>query len=393
MDTYKNSDISNKYKVSLPTVKRWIENALEGLNDLKLESVRGKYRVIKSVHNDSIMDKLQEQGLIYRNKSTYSKVSVSEKFYEVFSEENELEIIYNLQNRLEVPLKFTYMNGGAKIWEKIAKNGTKTGVSKAFHTTPKLLEMVLPYVESISDKRKINLIDLGPGDAVNSKAFLGHLNETGLLSSYTAVDISQEMLDIARNNVQKWYSNVNYREFVVDYENDNIGDVSRKIHQDSEINIIMLIGNSVGNVQDTIKLFKNLEFGLENNDLLVFSNRLDGYNELTSWGHLTTENERHLFIPKLLGIDTTKSKFILQYSDKRKSRTASLALDQDYIIRFKSAEVTLNKGDEILVWHHKMSTKSDLENIFELCHLEQTAYLTTPDLSHYICCCKKISNS
>jgi SAM-dependent methyltransferase len=390
MKTYKNIEISKKFKVSLPTVNRWIENAIEEKNLLKLEIVRGKHRIIQNSHNDDIMNQLQEAGLINKNKVFVSTVKPEAEFYKVFSDEQVYDIISNLKNRRDIPLKYTYMNGGANIWAKISNGDPTSDLSKAFLVTPDLLKMLQEFLVSVGKDKKFNIIDLGPGNGINTKGLIDFLDKSNLLNKYIAVDISKEMLGFAKSNMQKWFPKINYEECILDFESSSFSQITRENKSKDIINIILLIGNTFGNVQDEIRLFKNLEYSLEQDDLLIFSNRLEGHNELTNWEHIAGNNERHVFIPKLLGIDVEKSQFLLQYSDKIKSRTASLVLDKDYVIEFNNGnQVSLYKNDEIMVWHHKMTSRQDLNSILQLCDLEMACYATSPDMSHYICACKR----
>jgi Histidine-specific methyltransferase, SAM-dependent len=390
MKTYKNIEISKKFKVSLPTVNRWIENSLEGKNLLKLEIIKDKHRIIQNSHNDDIMNQLQEAGVINKNKVFVSTVKPEDEFYKVFSEDQVYDIISNLKNRKDIPLKYTYMNGGASIWAKISNGDPTTDLSKAFLVTPELLKMLQEYLISVGVNKKFNIIDLGPGNGVNTKRLVSFLNKNNILNKYLAVDISKEMLGFVRSNMQKWFPKVKYGEFILDFESSDLAPLTRREKDSDVINLILLIGNTFGNVQDEIRLFKNLEFSLEEEDLLIFSNRLEGHNELTNWEHIAGNNERHIFIPKLLGINVEKSRFLLQYSDKIKSRVASIVLDRDYVIEFNNGDqVNLHKNDEIMVWHHKMTSKQDLNSILQLCDLEIACYATSPDMSHYICACKR----
>ncbi|MEM1312627.1 MAG: hypothetical protein AAGF07_04145 [Patescibacteria group bacterium] len=119
MEVFNNSEIAKEYNVSLTSVRRWINSALEGKNNLKIGVVNEKHKILKTSQNKEILANLSEYGRIYIPDSVPSRVQVNDEFYKIFSESQQREILSNLSERKQIPLKFTYINGGAKIWSEI----------------------------------------------------------------------------------------------------------------------------------------------------------------------------------------------------------------------------------------------------------------------------------
>jgi predicted DNA-binding protein YlxM (UPF0122 family) len=168
MNTYKNVEIAEEFNISKAAVTRWIENALEGKNNLQLSRLNNKVQVIKNEHNRAELKKLSIDGLIFKNKAEYAETSPTKHFYDTFSENQVIEIINNLKNKKEIPIKFSYLDGGAKIWESLSESASVSGVSTAFTVTPHLLDLSYQHILSrLEEGQKVNIIELGAGDCTN----------------------------------------------------------------------------------------------------------------------------------------------------------------------------------------------------------------------------------
>ncbi len=85
--------------------------------------------------------------------------------------------------------KYSYING-AIDFVKFTRNPNYI----AYNGEMKLLKLIAPTISSLQE---INVYDLGPGDGNKAKYLLNRLNN---VSKYIGIDISQNMLDIARLN-------------------------------------------------------------------------------------------------------------------------------------------------------------------------------------------------
>ena len=78
----------------------------------------------------------------------------------------------------------------------------------------------------LADSTKINLIDIGPGNALPVKGLLQHLLNTGKLHRYIAVDISESMLHIAERNIKAWFGDqVKFEGYVKDITYERFDDL------------------------------------------------------------------------------------------------------------------------------------------------------------------------
>jgi transposase len=63
MHAYQNTEIANKYNVSTMTVRRWIDQARSGKNNLQLDkNSPGNPKIIKNSHNQEELLKLKQRS-------------------------------------------------------------------------------------------------------------------------------------------------------------------------------------------------------------------------------------------------------------------------------------------------------------------------------------------
>ncbi|MEM1312628.1 MAG: L-histidine N(alpha)-methyltransferase, partial [Patescibacteria group bacterium] len=209
-----------------------------------------------------------------------------------------------------------------------------------FMATPELLKMVKHFIKQFGSNKKFNLIDLGPGNSYHTKILIDHFVGQDCMGKCVSVDISKEMLSIAQESIKKDFPTVEQASFILDYEVDDLGKIAREVKTPDSVNVILLIGSTFGNLSDETILLKNVANSLENNDLFLFTNRLDRHDNL-KWNHLKSNNKRYLFIPELLGIDTSKSQYSLHFDIEDGFRKASIALEKSYQISSNYTDIFL----------------------------------------------------
>ena len=103
MNIYKNSEVSKKFGVSPSTVSLWIQNSLDGKNNLFLvESKANKPKIAKTQGNDDIMMNLKQNGNKYKPLRSSNKLQPKKSFYEVFDKKSIFEIINSMEFSLNV---------------------------------------------------------------------------------------------------------------------------------------------------------------------------------------------------------------------------------------------------------------------------------------------------
>lgn len=389
MSYYKNVEIAREYNVSSTTVGYWIENALNEKNNLQVEKVDKKFRVVKSEHNRSVMFQLQDEGLKHKSSSSFTRIQPSEKFFSIFNHKEIVEIINNLKVRHEIPLKFTYYDIGADLWNQASNDQVYITKSR----TESLLEESFYNLEyKTRSYSKINIVDVGPGNGIPLKYLLERFNEKGKLNKYTAIDISTGIIKLSVENVKSWFPKLNIQSATCDVEKDDFAEaLFHNKQSDSEINVVFFVGDQYGNMIDRLEVLRNIRESLDEVDVVVISNKLESEPAKTQFNHLVNNKafmESLFWIPKELGLDISQLEYFAKYDSRQSSRLIGFKMNKEYEISFTINNTTkvakLYKDQELILWRHHMSSVDSLYNEVKDSDMSVIQLLTERNRSHIL---------
>lgn len=378
---FKHSELANEYHVSLKTVHNWIDAARQSKLDLKLHEVNGRTYVANTTANLVILERLASKGQKYRNNLHHKVVTPKPEFYELYTRRQMLDIISNLTIHHEIPRQYNYMDGGASNWNRYAE-------SLMQEPTPNLLKCTIELIDSnlrdidrlIGSAKKVNLIDLGPGNAVPVRGLLEHLRSAGKLNRYIAIDISESMLDIVRDNIAEWFGDeVHYEGHVKDitYErfDDILVDDMLGPDADDTINLVLFLGATPMNFRAPYDSLKAIRRSLGQRDLLIYSDKPDTeidrryFNFNPESDSVSVLSPNHRFIFDLLNIDESLYGVEMGFNEQKRIRYIRVRLKTALTIDFKfengERKVALQKGDTILLWRAWHQTTFELISDFE----------------------------
>jgi uncharacterized SAM-dependent methyltransferase len=353
MQSYTQAQVAKKYNVSRATVNRWVDLAISGKYNLQLDHSAKAVRILDNAHNEVELAMLSEAAIKYKS-GNLKQVQVSDEFYQIFDEDSVLEIFNDLLYRNQVNSKFTYINGGAMYWDAFYNNGTI--ISKSIDS---LLDNSLEdiyYYSSLNPK--INVIDLGPGNGYPVKKLITSIVKKRLLHSYTALDISKEIIEITKANIRSWFPKLKINSYIKDLEYGKIGNIFFENKQKGETNLVLHLGNTLCNYEDRIQVLKNIAFGMAPNDLLILSFTLDQENNKTSLNYVKNEeaDNQDFWLTKAVGIDLDQCEIKLEYNPILNCKTKYMILDKDYEIEYRLGKrqeiLNLQKGQIITTWRH-----------------------------------------
>ena len=121
MKYFKNTELAKLYHVSEKSVRNWIDAVEIGKLDLDLFDQKGKFYIANTTKNTRTIEALVEKGKKYKNKRGFRSLSPTDEFYEMYSPKQILHIISNLSIQHELPVQYTYIDGGADYWDQYAK--------------------------------------------------------------------------------------------------------------------------------------------------------------------------------------------------------------------------------------------------------------------------------
>ncbi|MEI6728143.1 MAG: hypothetical protein WCK98_00710 [bacterium] len=375
MNIYKNSEVSKKFGVSPSTVSLWVQNSLDGKNNLFLvASASNKPKIAKTQGNDDIMLNLKHSGNKYKPLRSSNKLQPKKSFYEVFDNKAIFEIINSMESFNEIPHKYTYFNKGALAWSEYVKRSITQNLINTVTNTTELMSVAHKYIDSHLNKgEKINIFDIGMGEVTPIKPFLENINNNATLKNYIGVDISPEMIKIGKENLSKWFgADFNSSFFVRDINRDSMQDIAfeakNKATGEGIRNVFLFLETTIENQRDYDQTLFNLKDSMSKGDILLIMQSLDtiesrAYFDL--WNKQSPANpklpDQVAWIPEILNLNQTAYEAVFDYNETEKARYIKLRLSQDTEFEFEfegfSKKVYFTKGSEITVWrhlHHKL---------------------------------------
>lgn len=377
MKYFKNTELAKLYNVSEKSVRNWIHAASEGKLDLQLYTFEGKSYVANISKNTLVIADLVKKGQKYKNRRGYREIVPTSKFYNTYSSKQIFDIISSLTIHRELPLKYSYVDGGAEYWDKYAQRLLNESTPNMLTSTVDLLALNLDDLDRLIGNRKyVNVVDLGPGNSLPVKQLLSHLFENKKLKRYIALDISKEMLEISRRNVKTWFGDdFNFEGYVrdINYErfDDLFADDYTVDEEDVPLNLVLLLGGTLCNLRSPAQALQAINNSLGLDDLFIYSTKLDTPNARRYFDfNISSESQeltpRHKLALDMLNIDRSLYE-VEQFFDKDKvARFISIKLKMALSIQFNLSKgtrlVRLNKDDSILLWRYWHQTAMDIIN-------------------------------
>ena len=390
---FKHIDFAKKFHVSLRTVHNWIEAAALGKLELDLHTEGGKTYVANTAKNLALIATLTESRRKFRNTKANKTISPKPEFYTVFNERQIHDIATNLEIHQEIPRQYNYFNGGADHWDAYAEKLVKEDVPNLINSTIRLLASSQGYIDDLlANYKRVNIIDIGVGNAYPVKNLLTHLLTQKKLSRYIALDISPNILNIAQNNIEHWFGDkVAFEAHELDINYDRFSDLliseySRKDAAET-VNLVLLLGGTLSNMRTPDAGYKIIHDSMGIRDILIHTTKLDTEATRSYFDFNLNPGETrlaaiHSLVVDLLNIEKSFYDVEMGYDAIHKQRFERIRLNValSIKIKFKNGEhtVDLNKGDTILTWRGLQQAADDVyhqlaRNDFYLLHSSQTA--------------------
>ncbi|NTW89595.1 MAG: L-histidine N(alpha)-methyltransferase [Candidatus Moranbacteria bacterium] len=268
------------------------------------------------------------------------------------NENQELELLSALDSRAVSPLKFAYVGDGYRRWIEIAE---KSRSEHSIQFEENLLKTEsLPYMlrEVDSDVDTVNIVDFGCGDGIPMIPVLEFLR-TKATVRYIPVDISPKMLDEAEKNLTERFPDVQIIKVLFDFEKGEILEQILKLTKEKRTkNYFFLLGNTLGNFENTEKILTDIKLSMFPNDTLIIGNQIS--NLLASQKFIEyyrTEEVFNLVSATLKGYDMDCSfeEYSVRWNRNLKQIEMVLTMNSDKAINIAGHRVEFEKGEEILL--------------------------------------------
>ena len=179
----------------------------------------------------------------------------------------EAELVTAIQGRGEVPLKFAYLGEGAENWDKIAQERTEGGGINS--AEGRLLnKRINDFLSTLDTSNGVNLVDIGCGNGYPAYPIIEELKKRNIRITYVPMDISNEMLDLAVNNVSKDFD-IKSKPIQMDFELGQFSDVMYEIKQNGAVNLMLFLGSTLGNHSDLTRVLSNFRDSMTSRDYLI----------------------------------------------------------------------------------------------------------------------------
>jgi len=380
MKYFKNTELAKLYHVSEKSVRNWIAAAQERKLALELYEEGGKAHIANTTKNIVIIEKLVDKGKKYKNSRGKQIVTPTKKFYETYNQRQILQIISNMVVHKEIPLQYGYLDGGAEGWAEYTARLDDEPLPNILMRTRELLDTMVSNIDHfVEPSKKINIIDLGPGNGLPIKGMLEKLIAADRLNRYVAIDISPEMLQIVERNMREWFGDKIRCELVVrDFSSERFDDTTLDGYIDNtgggEVNLVCLLGGTLCNFRSSSQVLQTINASLGIDDLLIYSGYLDTphtrrYFDFNAPGEARRLPANQKVVPDLLGIDEDSYEVMSSFSEERSCRFTTVRPKMDLLINFSLAngapQIELRKNDSILTWRHLHYGAVELINLFD----------------------------
>jgi uncharacterized SAM-dependent methyltransferase len=366
MHYYKNTELADIYGVSRRTATNWIEQTKSGRLDLELYEYNDKAYIARTPKNQVLITSLVRERRKFLNTRSLRVVRPLPRFYEVYGEKHILEIISELDRYKEIPLQFSYLGDGASVWDAYAHQMSTSTFPNSLTGAIKLLNNNIQNLDmALEEYDHINIIDVGVGNALPSKDIIAHLLDSGKLKRYVAIDISREMLTIAKKNIKQWFKGkVAFEGYVRDISTEPFTDliVEAPKPEDKTINLVMLLGGTLANFRSPQDVLKVICKSMGRNDIFAYTLKLDskttreqhfGFYKVPFTHSSQLTPARHQLILDLLGVDEGQYSIETGYDKTKRARYMQIRLKHAMTIEFELSQgmwqLEFNKDDTILL--------------------------------------------
>src|SRR4030042_3375497 len=189
----------------------------------------------------------------------------------MFSHSQKSELITAIKGRGEIPLKFVYISkAGTERWDKIAKIRSRENVRGINSIEGHLLNAkVSDFLNSFKKLEKLNIIDIGPGNGYPVMPLLHPLKKLGVQFRYVPVDISDEMINLAVENIKIEFPDIEIKTVHLDFELGNFAEETYKLREGGFQNLMLFLGSTLGNQSDRSRVLTNFRDSMTSDDFLI----------------------------------------------------------------------------------------------------------------------------
>jgi uncharacterized SAM-dependent methyltransferase len=399
MKYFKHTELARLYHVSEKSVRNWVQAAQDGKLKLHLHEENGRPYIANVTKNIAIIEDLVKKGKKYKNTRGAKALTPKKEFYELYTHKQILDIISNITVHHETPLQYGYMDGGADDWDRYTKRLHKEHGSNLLHCTTKLIDSTANYIDGImADHPEVNVVDLGPGNAIPIRPTLERLLKQKRLGRYIGIDISKDMVSFADANIKQWFGErVQFEPHVRDISFERFNDLlADGFSHGGTANMVFLLGATLANFRAPEQVLQTINNSLGPDDVFLCAGYLDSPTARRYFDYRTSFTQKvpaqDGLILHLLNVDESLYDVEQIFDEKERARSISVKPKLDLSIRFDLPHGTrfieLRKGDPILLWRHRHYNLPALIKLFDKSGFEIVQATKSQDQDYYLLAAK-----
>lgn len=394
MKYYKNTELANLLHVSEKAVRNWIDATQQGKLNLELHEEGGRFYIANTTQNLRIVEDIVEDRKKYTNSRGHKVITPSKYFYELFNSSEIADIMLNIDVRNQVPLQYTYFDGGANEWANYVQRMLQNPMPSSPRNTIELLQKARTYIDSIIEGRKyVNIIDLGVGDGSPIREFIGYLLEKGIKVHYIGIDLSQEIITIARRNLEKWFGDsITFEAHKRDINHELFRDLTVEdlynVGEYRPLNIVLFLGGTLANLRQPDHVLQGINNSMGRDDILISSLKIDSEASRRYFHDNKGGLSPHGLVLDLLNIDESLYDVEQFYDEQKRARFIQARLKVDLSLSFaldnSEKVISLKKGQAIIVWRADHRSVVEIINLLDYNGFDLLNAATIPDKSYLL---------
>jgi L-histidine N-alpha-methyltransferase len=304
-------------------------------------------------------------------------VSPSAEFYRTYTSGQVAAVVAAIEERGEFPYELTYLGAGGELWRawEMRTEGDSAPVLGDMDT------IITQYADEVLELaprgRPVRIVDLGPGTTRPVRGLLRKLMDQSRLEGYRGIDISGELLELARKNLAAEFPAQadGFELYRGDFTGADLGQVLSTAEDsgDRPTRMVILAGGTLFNFVDPVAVLSNVREAMREGDALVTTLRMDTgvdrppfMDKVSVGGPYKPQQlagldllgiDRSSYVPEA-GFDRARSEVFIRV---RFSEPVGVELTVDG----HSRTVSFASGDTVVVWRYLYVDREGIERQLE----------------------------
>lgn len=252
------------------------------------------------------------------------------------------------RNYLDALTRYSYLGEGANQFLRLIHSPNYTSYNRGL----RLLNEILPRIRNIILSNNLQVIDFGVGDGMLSLRILSYLNQECNLS-YLGLDISREMLEIARNNQLNLPIDITTNYIQCNFNNlRQLTEILNRISCNTRL--FLLLGNTLTNevnIESYLRSLRNvLNTTNQRNYLLIGLEPFqDDINQIVR-EYRNEENYALTIRPlEIIGITTNDGNVDINFNYEQQRIEEWFTFTRNMEVVIESENIRFHEGDRILL--------------------------------------------